>query len=165
MLRDLLKTRLFGQNRFERCLPHGTYLGKPPEISEISLEGDSLRVCMSSIRTCFGPAGFQQDNETGSRTIAPVGDSIRDTHCNLSRRHVDYGPDSRNGQMSCNSNFKTPRKSGVHCQLPEVSSNTFNHNRISVVSSRLNSKTLTLSLPKETIKKAKYNNFPNRWAT
>ena len=39
--------------------------------------------------------------------------------------------------MSCNNNYKPPRKSGVHCQLPEVSSNTFNHIRISGVSSRL----------------------------
>ena len=56
-----------------------------------SLEGDSLRVSMPSIRSCFSPARFHEDNETGSRTIAPVGD----THCNLSRRHSDYGPDSR----------------------------------------------------------------------
>ena len=39
--------------------------------------------------------------------------------------------------MSCNNNYKPPRTSGVHCQLPEVSSNAFNHNRISGVSGRL----------------------------
>ena len=38
--------------------------------------------------------------------------------------------------MSCSNNYKPPRKSGAHCQLPEVSSNTFDHNRISGVSSR-----------------------------
>ena len=34
-------------------------------------------------------------------------------------------------------NYKPPRTFGVHCQLPEVSSNAFNYNRISGVSSRL----------------------------
>ena len=87
-----------------------------------SLEGDSLRVPMPSIRSCFGHAGFHEDNETGGRTIAPVGDSIRDTHCNLSRRHAGYGPDSRHGQMSCNNNYKPSRKSEVHsCQYYQKS--------------------------------------------
>ena len=88
---------------------------------------------MPSVRTGFSPTSFHQDNETGNRTIAPV----RDTHYSLSTRHADYGPESRNGQMPCSNNNKPPRKSGVYCQLSEVSSNTFNNNRISGISCRL----------------------------
>ena len=85
----------------------------------------------------------------GSRTIAPVGD----THCNLSRRQADHGPDSRNGQMSCN-NCKPPRESlgfTVHNQKSVLIPST----TIEFLRSIVDSKTLTLFLPKEKIKKAK----------
>ena len=140
------KRRLSRQNKFEGCLLHGPYLGKLSEISEVSLEGDSLRVSMPSIRSCFSPAGFQQDNETGSRTIAPIGD----THCNLSTRHVDYGPDSRNGQMSCNNNYNLLESLGfiLNYQKSVLIPSTTTE----FLGFLVDSKTLTLSLPKKKIK-------------
>ena len=127
------KRRLSGQNRFEGCLLHSPHLGKSPKISTVSLEGKSLRICMPSIRTSFGPTSFHQDHETSNRAIAPV----RDSSYNLSRRHADYGRDSRNGQMSCSYDSEPSRKPGVHYKLPEISSNTNYNYRISGISCRL----------------------------
>ena len=133
--RSTKKRRLSGQNRFEGCLLHGPYLGKLPEISEVSLEGDSLRVCMPSTPTCFSPAGFHQGNES-----KPVVGLLRQ----LGIRIVIYlddmltiGQTQERAKCHATTKYKPPRKSEVHCQLPEVSSNTFNHNRISGVSSGL----------------------------
>ena len=133
--RSTKKRQLSGQNRFEGCLLHGPYLGKLPEISEVSLEGDSLRVCMPSTPTCFSPAGFHQGNES-----KPVVGLLRQ----LGIRIVIYlddmltiGQTQERAKCHATTKYKPPRKSEVHCQLPEVSSNTFNHNRISGVSSGL----------------------------
>ena len=56
MLRDLLKKTTI----WSKIDLKGAYftVGKSPEISEVSLEGDSLRVCLPSIRTCFSPRVF-----------------------------------------------------------------------------------------------------------
>ena len=124
MLRDLLKKRrLSGKNRFEGCVCHNPHLGKPPKISEVSLEGESLRVCLPSIWTSFRPTSLHQNHETGNRAFALV----RDSSYNLSRRHADHGQDSRVGQLSCSYNSEPPRKLGVHYKFPEINSNTMYH--------------------------------------
>ena len=151
MLRTLLKERrLSGQNRFEGCLLHDPCLGESPKNSEVSLEGDSLRVCLPSIRTCFSPAGFQQDNEAGSRTIAPVGD----THCNL---YLEDMPIMSQTQEMAKCHATTI------VNLIESLGLTVNYHKSVLIPSTtieflgflVDSKTLTLSLPKEMIKKAK----------
>ena len=55
-LRDILKKK----TRFEGCVLHSSDLGQPPKISEVFLEGDSLRICMPSIRTDFSLRVFSK---------------------------------------------------------------------------------------------------------
>ena len=55
-LRDILKKK----TRFEGCVLHSSDLSQPPKISEVSLEGDSLRICMPSIRTGFSLRVFSK---------------------------------------------------------------------------------------------------------
>lgn len=56
--RSFKKRRLSGQNRFEGRLLHSPYLGKPSNVSEVSLELESLRVCLPSIWANVHPTSF-----------------------------------------------------------------------------------------------------------
>ena len=42
--------RLYGQDRPEGCLFHSAHMEEPPQISEVHLERDNVRVCLPSLR-------------------------------------------------------------------------------------------------------------------
>ena len=57
--------RLVGQNRSQGCVFRGPHLGKSQEISPISLEGLSSRVCVPALRPSGCTQSIHKDHETG----------------------------------------------------------------------------------------------------
>ena len=57
--------RLVGQNRSQGCVFRGPHLGKSQEISLISLEGLSSRVCVPALRPSGCTQSIHKDHETG----------------------------------------------------------------------------------------------------
>ena len=74
MLRDLLrKGRLYSQDRPEGCLFHSASLEEPPKVSEVCLERNDVRVCLSALRACKGPQSLNETYETCSGPVTRTG--------------------------------------------------------------------------------------------
>ena len=114
--RPLNSKRFSGENRSQRRLPHCSYLGKSPEISQVSMGARNSGIQFPSIRCLRSSTHLHKTHENSNGASSSSGLQI---NC-LPRRHPINESISRRFEKRSKSDNSYPDKSGFHYKLQEV---------------------------------------------
>ena len=114
--RPLNSKRFSGENRSQRRLPHCSYLGKSPEISQVSMGARNSGIQFPSIRCLRSSTHLHKTHENSNGASSSSGLQI---NC-LPRRHPINESISRRFEKRSRSDNSYPNKSGFHYKLQEV---------------------------------------------
>ena len=126
--------RLSCKDRPQGRLPNCADLERSSKIPSISVEGNTVRICLPPFWVSHSPQGVHKVDETGSSGFKTTGYSSN----NLPRRHTNYG---RIGSLSitpCSFNSEPPGGSGIYSQLQQVPVNPLPEYRVFGFSDQFN---------------------------
>ena len=124
--RPFKKRRLHGQIRPQGCLFYRSSVGKPSKVSEISVEGHNVGICLPSLWPSQCTESLHQTHETSGGDVAQNG---RKTN-SLPRRHFDNGRKQTTCKSTCAVSSQYTGKSRLCGELREVSDDSFPSDRI-----------------------------------
>ena len=101
--------RLSLKDRPQGRLPNCADLERSSEISSISVEGNTARICFPPLWVSHSPQGVHKVDETGSSGFKTTGYSSN----NLPRRRTNYGRIASLSITPCSFNFEPPGGSGI----------------------------------------------------
>ena len=115
--RPVKERRLYGQIGPQGRLLHSSFVDQSPKISEISVEGHNVGVCLPSFWLGQCPKSVHQNYETCYRHVAQNGSNIN----SLSGRHFDHGRKQTTCNSTCPISCQYTEKSRFCGELREIS--------------------------------------------
>ena len=124
-------------------------MAESPEVSKVSVEGFTSGIRMPTLRFSKCPKGIHKIVKT---SVVNTETKRNSTHC-IPRRYPSYGALSEAGPSACCFDSKSSRGARLYIELPKVGTSSFSTNGVSRVARKLTRLTLSLSLPRDKIRK------------
>ncbi len=126
--------RLPCKDRSQGCIPNCSNLEESPEISTISMEGNTTRICLPPIWVSHSTQGIHKTNETSSSCPKTSGYSPSD----ILGRHTNHGRMTSLGITPCSIHLEPPGGPRFYSQLQKIPVSPVPKNRVFRFSNRFN---------------------------